>query len=252
MWAGGGQRVSVVHGLSTRPVGLDDPRSPGNTALGAVRKCGSGRSLGPDRQVNSVRGCVDLLADSDLTRTRKRRHRRCTRRRRPMRANLSSGGEQRHAPGRDAGTIPGRSALIRQSQLTKAVRHLSALLRSRQQGIAGEFPQGNSAVDRGFAFGIGGRNAPNRTVGPRGGGSRDRTPNSVAAGTREEVPQASGVQARGGSHGPGTGDRRLRSHGPCIRGQGACGRAGRTHRRSRRDLPRRKRSDALDGLDNEV
>ena len=131
--ASGTQKQSGIVHRSPRRGGLDDPRSPGNTALGAVRKCGSGRSLGPDRQVNSVRGCVDLLADSDLTRTRKRRHRRCTRRRRPMRANLSSGGEQRHAPGGDAGSIPGRSALFRQSQLTKAVRQIPALLRSRQQ-----------------------------------------------------------------------------------------------------------------------
>ena len=37
---------------------LDDPPLPGKTALGAVRKCGSGRSLGQDRQVGGVRGCV--------------------------------------------------------------------------------------------------------------------------------------------------------------------------------------------------
>ncbi len=36
----------VVH-RSSRRGGLDDPRSSGNTALGAVRQCGSGRSLGP-------------------------------------------------------------------------------------------------------------------------------------------------------------------------------------------------------------
>ena len=41
-------------------------RPPGNTAYGAVRKCGSGRSLGRDRQVFTVRGCVGLFADSDL------------------------------------------------------------------------------------------------------------------------------------------------------------------------------------------
>ena len=63
---------------------VHDPRLPGNTALGAVRKCGSGRSLGRDRQASGVRGCVGLLADSDLTPTRERRHRRCARRRRAL------------------------------------------------------------------------------------------------------------------------------------------------------------------------
>ena len=68
------KQSGIVH-RSPRRGGLDDPRSPGNTALGAVRKCGSGRSLGRDRQVNSVRGCVGLLAESDLTPTPERRHR---------------------------------------------------------------------------------------------------------------------------------------------------------------------------------
>ena len=45
------------------------------TLLGAVRQCGSGRSLGLDRQVNTVRGCVDLLAACDLTPIPERRHR---------------------------------------------------------------------------------------------------------------------------------------------------------------------------------
>ena len=95
--APGTQKQSgIVHRLPRRG-GLDDPRSPGNTALGAVRKCGSGRSLGRDRQVSAVRGCVGLLADSDLTATHERRHRRCTRRRRPLTDNIGSGGEQRHA-----------------------------------------------------------------------------------------------------------------------------------------------------------
>jgi len=95
--APGTQKQSgIVHRLPRRG-GLDDPQSPGNTALGAVRKCGSGRSLGHDRQVSGVRGCVGLLADSDLTATHERRHRRCTRRRRPVTGNISSGGEQRHA-----------------------------------------------------------------------------------------------------------------------------------------------------------
>ena len=56
-----GLRQPIVH-CSSRRGGLDDPRSPGNSALGAVRKCGSGRSLGRDRQVSTVRGCVGLLA----------------------------------------------------------------------------------------------------------------------------------------------------------------------------------------------
>ena len=42
------EQSGVVH-RSPRRGGLDDPRSPGNTALGAVRKCGSGRSLGRGR-----------------------------------------------------------------------------------------------------------------------------------------------------------------------------------------------------------
>ena len=78
--------------------GLDDPRSPGNTALGAVRKCGSGRSLGRDRQVSTVRGCVCLLADSDLTPTHERRHRRYARRAPPLAGSIGSGGKQRHVP----------------------------------------------------------------------------------------------------------------------------------------------------------
>ena len=39
------KQAGIVH-CSPRRGGLDDPRSPGNTALGAVRQCGSGRSLG--------------------------------------------------------------------------------------------------------------------------------------------------------------------------------------------------------------
>ena len=130
--APGTQKQSgIVHRLPRRG-GLDDPQSPGNTALGAVRKCGSGRSLGHDRQVSGVRGCVGLLADSDLTATHERRHRRCTRRRRALTANISSGGEQRHAHRGRARTILSGSAPTRQSQLTKAVRRISAPLRSRQ------------------------------------------------------------------------------------------------------------------------
>ena len=126
------KQPGIVH-RSPRRGGLDDPRSPGNTARGAVRQCGSGRSLGRDRQVSTVRGCVSLLADSDLTPTHERRHRRCTRRRRPLTSNISSVGGTKTCPQRSARTIPSGSAPTRQSQLTKAVRRISALLRSRQQ-----------------------------------------------------------------------------------------------------------------------
>ena len=51
------KQSSIVHRSPWRG-GLDDLLSPGYTALGAVRKCGSGRSLGRDRQVNVVRGCA--------------------------------------------------------------------------------------------------------------------------------------------------------------------------------------------------
>ena len=128
----------IVH-RSPRRGGLDDPRSPGNTALGAVRKCGSGRSLGHDRQVSGVRGCVGLLADSDLTPTHERRHRQCTRRRRPPISNIRSGGEPRRAPGGRAGTIPSRVAPIRQRQCTNAVRRISARLRSHQHLATPDF-----------------------------------------------------------------------------------------------------------------
>ena len=70
----------IVHRRPRRG-GLDDPQSPGNTALGAVRKCGSGRSLGRDRPVNSVRGCAGLPGPCDLTATPQRRHRTGARRR---------------------------------------------------------------------------------------------------------------------------------------------------------------------------
>ena len=100
----------IVH-RSPRRGGLDDPQSPGNTALGAVRTCGSGRSLGRDRQVSGVRGCVGLLADSDLTATHERRHRRCTRRRRPVIGNIGSGRKQRHA--RREAQRRSRAALLR-------------------------------------------------------------------------------------------------------------------------------------------
>ena len=74
------KQPGIVHRSPGRG-GLDDPRSPGNTALGAVRKCGSGRSLGRDRQVHSVRGCAGLPDPCDLTPTPQRRHRAGARRR---------------------------------------------------------------------------------------------------------------------------------------------------------------------------
>ena len=130
------KQSSIVH-RSPRRGGLDDPHSPGNTALGA------GRSLGHDRQVSGVRGCVGLLADCDLTPTHERRHHGGVRRRRPLTGNLGSGGQPRHAPSGSAGTIPSRCAPLRQRQLTKAVRRISALLRSHQQrspvgGVSGD------------------------------------------------------------------------------------------------------------------
>ena len=70
----------IVHRRPRRG-GLDDPQSPGNTAFGAVRTCGSGRSLGRDRQVKSVRGCAGLPGPCDLTPTPQRRHRTGARRR---------------------------------------------------------------------------------------------------------------------------------------------------------------------------
>ena len=109
------KQPGIVH-RSPRRGGLDDPRSPGNTARGAVRQCGSGRSLGRDRQVSTVRGCVSLLADSDLTPTHERRHRRCTRRRRPLTSNISSVGEQRHA--RNGAQGRSRAGLLRPGRVS--------------------------------------------------------------------------------------------------------------------------------------
>ena len=103
--ASGTEKQSGIVHCSPRRGGLDDPRSPGNTALGAVRKCGSGRSLGRDRQVSAVRGCVSLLADSDLTPTHQRCHRRYARRACPLAGSIGSGGKQRHVPGGRGGTI---------------------------------------------------------------------------------------------------------------------------------------------------
>ena len=56
-------------------------------------------------QVSTVRGCVGLLADSDLTPTHQRRHRRYARRAPPLAGSIGSGGKQRHVPGGRGGTI---------------------------------------------------------------------------------------------------------------------------------------------------
>ena len=103
--ASGTQKQSSIVHCSPRRGGLDDPRLPGNTAFGAVRKCGSGRSLGRDPQVSAVRGCVGLLADSDLTPTHERRHRRYARRARPLAGSIGSGGKPRHVPSGRGGPI---------------------------------------------------------------------------------------------------------------------------------------------------
>ena len=103
--ASGTQKQSGIVHCSPRRGGLDDPRLPGNTAFGAVRKCGSGRSLGRDPQVSAVRGCVGLLADSDLTPTHERRHRRYARRARPLAGSIGSGGKSRHVPSGRGGPI---------------------------------------------------------------------------------------------------------------------------------------------------
>ena len=125
------KQSGIVH-RSPRRGGLDDPTSPGNTAYGAVRKCGSGRSLGRDRQVNRVRGCVGLFAESDLTPTPGRRHRGCARRQRPLISNIGSGGKQRHNSGGAAGTTQSAFALFWPIRLRRAVRRIRAPLRSHQ------------------------------------------------------------------------------------------------------------------------
>ena len=126
------KQSGIVH-RSPRRGGLDDPTSPGNTGLGAVRKCGSGRSLGRDRQVNRVRGCVGLFAESDLTPTPGRRHRGCARRQRPLISNIGSGGKQRHNSGGAAGTTQSAFALFRPIRLRRAVRRICAPLRSHSR-----------------------------------------------------------------------------------------------------------------------
>ena len=128
--ASGTQKQSGIVHCSPRRGGLDDPTSPGNTALGAVRQCGSGRSLGRDRQVSTVRGCVSLLAESDLTPTHERRHRGCARCARAV-------GRQ-HRLRRETTTRPRRarrddSEQVRSDryrQFTWPVRQITAHLRS--------------------------------------------------------------------------------------------------------------------------
>ena len=125
------KQSGIVH-CSSRRGGLDDPRLPGNTAFGAVRKCGSGRSLGRDRQVSTVRGCVSLLADSDLTPTHERRHRQYARRAPPLAGSIGSGGGTTIRPRR---TRWDDSALVRfdrHSQVTRAVRQITAHFHSHQ------------------------------------------------------------------------------------------------------------------------
>ena len=87
--------------------------------------------------VFTVRGCVGLFAESDLTPTLPRRHRRYPRRRRPVIGNIRSGGKQQQDSGGVAGTIQSMFALFRHIQLMRAVRRIHALLRSHQQtGVA--------------------------------------------------------------------------------------------------------------------
>ena len=131
----GAQKQSGIVHRSPRRGGLDDPTSPGNTGLGAVCKCGSGRSLGRDRQVNALRGCVGLFAESDLTPTPGRRHRGCARRQRPLISNIGSGGKQRHNSRGTAGTTQSTFALFRPIRLRRAVRRIRAHLRSHQQPL---------------------------------------------------------------------------------------------------------------------
>ena len=131
--ASGTQKQSGIVHRSPRRGGLDDPRSPGNTALGAVRQCGSGRSLGRDRQVNVVRGCAGLPDHCDLTPTAERRHRTGAPRRHLLVGNIGSGRRQRQAPGRGTGTTQSSSAPIPQSRFTRAVRRITALSQSRLQ-----------------------------------------------------------------------------------------------------------------------
>ena len=154
--ASGTQKQSGIVHCSPRRGGLDDPRLPGNTAFGAVRKCGSGRSLGRDPQVSAVRGCVGLLADSDLTPTHERRHRRYARRARPLAGSIGSGGKPRHVPSGRGGPIQRWFASTGTVKFTRAVRHLFAHFHSHQQGNPGwlkwVFPDVNGVHGRAVRY----------------------------------------------------------------------------------------------------
>ena len=122
----------IVH-RSPRRGGLDDPQSPGNTALGAVRKCGSGRSLGRDRQVHSVRGCAGLPGPCYLTPTPPRRHRTAARRRHSGSATSVQVGSTARAGS------PGRFSACS-----------IALRKSRQDLICTIYPHFSVATNMGF------------------------------------------------------------------------------------------------------
>ena len=96
------KQPGIVH-RSPRRGGLDDPTSPGNTALGAVRKCGSGRSPGHDRQVFESGAASASSPGPDLTPTLERRHRLGARRPRRLNADIGSDGKQQVSGG-GAGT----------------------------------------------------------------------------------------------------------------------------------------------------
>ena len=137
--APGTQKQSGIVHRSPWRGGLDDPRSPGNTALGAVRKCGSGRSLGPDRQVNSVRGCAGLPGPCDLTPTPQRRHRTGARRRHSGSATSVQVGSTSWAgsPGRfSAGSVALRRSC--QDLICTIYPHFSVATNTRSSRGAGK------------------------------------------------------------------------------------------------------------------
>ena len=101
-----------------------------------MRICGAASDV--DRQVFTVRGCVGLFAASDLTPIPERRHRLRTRRPRSVTSNIDSKGKQRPVKGGGAGRTQGMFALVRRIRLRRAVRRISALLRSHQQGDISE------------------------------------------------------------------------------------------------------------------
>ena len=135
--ASGTQKQSGIVHCSPRRGGLDDPRLPGNTALGAVRQCGSGRSFGRDRQVSAVRGCVSLLVDSDLTPTHERRHRGCARCARAVGRQHRLRGKTTTRPRRARRDDSEQVRSDRYRQFTWPVRQITAHLRSHQHREAG-------------------------------------------------------------------------------------------------------------------